>query len=988
MWHNFIFFAFIFTISTFLMKQIKFLLAILMVLAMSISANAQKNYSYKSVEGDPLKARIYTLDNGLKIYLTVNKDQPRIQTYIAVRVGGKNDPHETTGLAHYLEHLMFKGTSQFGTTDYKKEKPLLDSIEAKYEVYRRTRDDAKRKAIYHSIDSLSYLGSKIAIANEYDKLMAQIGSEGSNAYTSEDVTCYVEDIPSNELDSWAHVQSDRFKDLVIRGFHTELEAVYEEYNIYLTRDMDKIIEQTNRSLFPNHPYGMQTVIGTQDHLKNPSITNIKNHYKYWYVPNNVAICMSGDFDMDKVVAVIDKYFGDWQPNPSLKYLDVPAVDPLKAPVYKDVYGHEADMVSLAWPFPGKSSKDADYLYLIDKLLCNGTAGLFDIDLNQQQKVLNAESFNNDMADYSSLYTVAVPKEGQTLEQARDLIIAEVKKIANGEFCEELLKSVINNMRLEKMRSLENNSSRADMFVDAFVAGIDWKDKVAQLDRISKISKADIVEFAKRTLTDSYVCIYKHKGDDPNEKKIEKPAISPIEMNRDKCSDYVKAIGSAKTDEIEPVFLDYNKDLTVSKLSNGTKMLYKQNTDNSRFRLSYIIEHGSKNDRELATASSLLNYAGTAKLSAEQLQSKLYSLACKVGVDVSTERTTINISGLSDNMKDAMDICEKWLAEANVSSDVYKDYVANELEGRRVDKLDQRSNFRHMLVWGMYGDKNRFTNILSQKELESANPKTLLAQLGKLKNYEQTVLYYGPMTQKDVEALVTKIHKMSKKPIAAEKDNNFAELETPTNEVYIAPYDAKNIYMYMLSNNGQKYDAGLVPQAQMFSNYFGQDMSSIVFQELREARGLAYSASAGYQMANRKDRDNSFTTYIITQNDKMKECVSVFNDIIENMPKNDISFQMAKKALLKRIATTRTIKDGVLFDYLGAQRLGLDHDINADIYNKVQNMTIDDIADFQKDNVKGRTYKYLILGDEKELDMDFLKTKGTINHITTEQIFGY
>ena len=255
-------------------------------------------YKYEEVKGDLAKTRIYTLKNGLKVYLSVNKEEPRIQTYIAVRTGSKNDPAETTGLAHYLEHLMFKGTGKFGVTDSVAEAPLLADIEQRYEHYRTLTDPEERRAAYHGIDSVSQLAAQYFIPNEYDKLMAAIGAEGTNAYTSNDVTCYVEDIPSNEVENWARIQSDRFQNMVIRGFHTELEAVYEEYNIHLTDDTDKLFNALLAKLFPNHPYGTQTTIGTQEHLKNPSITNIKEYFRKWYVPNNVAICMSGDLDPD------------------------------------------------------------------------------------------------------------------------------------------------------------------------------------------------------------------------------------------------------------------------------------------------------------------------------------------------------------------------------------------------------------------------------------------------------------------------------------------------------------------------------------------------------------------------------------------------------------------------------------------------------------------------------------------------------------------
>src|SRR5574344_2264266 len=175
------------------MKRLFGTLIMALIAMLAVSCNA---YRYETVKDDPLKARIYTLDNGLKVYMTVNKETPRIQTYIAVRVGGKDDPSETTGLAHYFEHLMFKGTSKFGTQNCELEKPLLDQIEMLFEEYRSTTDPEQRKAIYSRIDSISLEASRYSIPNEYDKLMSAIGATGTNAGTSYDQTVYIEDIPS------------------------------------------------------------------------------------------------------------------------------------------------------------------------------------------------------------------------------------------------------------------------------------------------------------------------------------------------------------------------------------------------------------------------------------------------------------------------------------------------------------------------------------------------------------------------------------------------------------------------------------------------------------------------------------------------------------------------------------------------------------------------------------------------------------------------
>ena len=382
-------------------------------------------YKYETVDNDPSKTRIYTLDNGLKVYLSVNKEEPRIQTYIAVRTGSKNDPAETTGLAHYLEHLMFKGTDKFGVSDAAAEAPYLDEIEQRYEAYRHLTDPEERRQAYHEIDSVSQLAAQYNIPNEYDKLMAAIGAEGTNAYTSDDVTCYTEDIPSNEVDNWAKIQSDRFMNMTIRGFHTELEAVYEEYNISLTSDMRKLFAALSAKLYPTHPYGTQTTIGTQDHLKNPSITNIKAYFKKWYVPNNVAICMAGDFDPDEVIATIDKYFGQWQPGDDVSQPVYPEQPELTAPVDTTVIGLEAETIWLGYRFGKASSLQTDTLNVIELMLSNGTAGLIDLDITQQMKMLEAWGGVQTGMDYSTFILAGTPKEGQSLDEVRQLLLAEI-----------------------------------------------------------------------------------------------------------------------------------------------------------------------------------------------------------------------------------------------------------------------------------------------------------------------------------------------------------------------------------------------------------------------------------------------------------------------------------------------------------------------------------------------------------------------------------
>ena len=971
-------------------KTLQFLSVVLLTLLWATSCNKvnTSKFEYESVPDDPLKARIYTLDNGLKVYMSVNKEKPRIQTYIAVRVGGKNDPAETTGLAHYFEHLMFKGTNKFGTMNYEKEKPLLDEIERLFEVYRKTTDENARKALYHQIDSVSYEASKYAIPNEYDKLMSAIGANGTNAYTGFDMTVYTEDIPSNQIENWAKIQSERFQNNVIRGFHTELETVYEEKNMSLTRDFRKVYEKLLATLFPHHPYGTQTVLGTQEHLKNPSITNIKNYYKTWYVPNNMAICLSGDFDPDQMIEVLNTYFGNMQKNDNLPKLQLPKEEPITKPVETEVFGLDAANITIGWRFPGANSPEKEMLDLIGQVLSNGQAGLIDLDLLQQQKVLNAYAGTYDMADYCAFVMNATPKQGQTLEQLKEILLGEIEKLKKGDFDEGLLEASINNFKLYQLYRLESNAGRADWFVNSFINGSDWKDEVGVLDRMSKITKQQIIDFANANFKDNYAVVYKREGKDPNELKISKPEITAIVMNRDTSSDYLRDIREAEVTPIEPVFLDYNKDMDQFKAKSGIPVLYKQNVTNDIFDLEYVFEMGNNNDKALGTAIQYLAYLGTSTMTPEQIKSEFYKLACSFNVYPASDRTYVTLSGLSENMTKALDLFEQLLADPQVNKEAYTNLVADILKKRSDAKLNQGSNFNQLINYAIWGPKSPATNVLSTEELKNMDPAALLDRIRNIHTYEHRILYYGPKTKDELLADINKLHRVPEKLNPIQAGEEFTQQITDNNKVYFAQYDAKQIYMSMVSNRGEKFDPSIEPIRDMYNEYFGGGMNSIVFQEMREARGLAYSAGAYLLPPSKLKYPYIMRTFIASQNDKMDDAVKAFDEIINNMPESEHAFELAKEAILARLRTERITKSSVLWSYIRAQDMGLSTDTRKELYKEVPTMTLADVKAFQEKWVKGRTYVFCILGDEKDLDMKKMATYGTIQKLTKEEIFGY
>ncbi len=961
------------------------------VLLAALALTAQgKDYKYVTVPGDLTQTRIYTLDNGLKVYLSVNKERPRLQANIAVKTGSRNDPAETTGLAHYLEHLMFKGTKQFGVSDPVAEAPYLADIEARYEQYRKLTDPEARRKAYHEIDSVSQLAAKYFIPNEYDKLMSAIGSEGTNAYTSNDVTCYVENIPSNEIENWARVQSDRFQNMVIRGFHTELEAVYEEKNIGMAQDQRKMWEALYAKMFPTHPYGTQTTIGTQEHLKNPSITNIKNYFNRYYVPNNVAICMAGDFNPDEVIAIIDKYFGTWKKNDHLSRPEFAPLAPITHPIDTTVVGKEAEYLMMGWRFGRANEGQVDTLNIISSVLANGKCGLFEIDLEQKMKLMGASAFSDEMSDYSPFVLVGYPKDNQSLTEVRDLLLQEIEKLKRGDFDDGLIPAVISNAKLNFYRSLQNNNNRASMMVNAFINEQDWADVANLVDRISKISKKDVVDFANRHFKNNYVCVYKRVGTDSTQVKIDKPEITAIPTNRDLSSQFLNDIKNSYVKPIQPRFLDFNNDLTVATTKRGLPLLYKHNEEDGLFTLAFVFDIGNENDNKLDYGPNYMEYIGTDKKSVSQIKQDFYELACNYGISVGANRTSISLTGLDEKMPEALALLENFIQNAKADPESWNQYVNLVAKNREDNKKNQSANFSALRNYVTYGEYNPTRNLLSTDQLLKADPQEFLKLIAGLKNYKHTVMYYGPRSQKELDKVVSKIHKTAKAKKLADipAGKEYTEQTTPQNEVYIAPYEAKNIYMIQYHNENKPFSLDEMPVKTMFNEYFGGGMITIVFQELRESRGLAYSAAASYVTPSRLNHPEYYLTYIVSQNDKMMDCINVFNNILDTIPQSETAFEIAKQSATKSLQTARTTKFNILSSYYAAKKRGFDFDLSERIYKALPSMKLKDIVDFEKKNMVGKTYKYIILGDEKELDMESLGKIGPIHRLTTEQIFGY
>jgi predicted Zn-dependent peptidase len=949
-------------------------------------ANAA-GYTYRYVTGDPMQARFYTLANGLTVILSPNHKEPRVSVRIAVRAGSNTDPRDHTGLAHYLEHLLFKGTDQFGSLDWAKEKPYLDQIDGLYEQYNSTKDSVKRRTIYHRIDSVSGLASKYAIANEYDKMMANIGSTGTNAHTAVEETVYEEDIPSNAMDKFLVVQAERFRDPILRLFHTELEAVYEEKNRTLDNDGNKMYEAMLYSLFPTHNYGQQTTIGTIEHLKNPSLKAIRDYYHKYYVPNNMAIIMAGDIDPDQLIKKIDQAFAYMKRQPVQLYNPAPE-KALSAPIVKDIYGPSAENMRISYRTPAATTHDAMVLDLISSVLSNGKAGLLDLNLNKQQKVQGSQAGLLQYKDYGVFILVGNAKQGQTLEEVKDLLMQQVDLLKKGNFDESLIKAIVANAKLSLLEELEKNPTRTGALVNGFVKhrGEKWDKDVSDLDDQAKVSKAEIMQIANKYLGNNYVLLYKRKGEDKSIVKVDKPSITPVETNAGKQSPFVKKIEGMSVSDMHPQWLDFSSGIVRAK-AGIADVLYVPNKENELFHLYYRLEMGSRNNKLLPLAAQYFQFLGTDKYSSEQISKEFYNIACNFSINATADVTTVSITGLQENFDKGVALFEDILTNCRPDTAALASLKGRILKARSNAKLNKQAILQGLINYARYGEKNPFNDVLSTDELNNLKAEDLVNILHGLLSYQHSIIYYGKLPVESFTSTIAGLHKLPAAFTSVPVRKEYPFTSQKASQVLFANYDMVQAEICWI-RNAAPYDVNKEPVVDVFDNYFGGGMGSIVFQTIRESKALAYSTFATYRTPARKEDPYYILAYIGCQADKMADALKGMNDLLNELPVSDKGFELAKVSLKKDIETERVTQDGIVFSYLAAKDKGLDYDQRKTEYEALDKLSMNDVKRFHQDQVSGKDYTYCVVASDKKVNMEDLKKVGGVKVLSLDEVFGY
>lgn len=882
------------------------LLAVLLFLAPAVSAKPAKMTPLAPTvpalieqprPDDPLQVTIHRLPNGLTVYLSPNKGLPRVTAWISVRAGSKHDPADSTGMAHYLEHMLFKGTDRLGTLDYAKERVHLERIRALYEKLFKTKGEEARKKVYAEIDAENVKAGAFAVPNEIDKFYRTIGARGLNAFTSDERTTYIVDLPANRLEDWATVESERFAAPVFRMFQSEIEAVYEEKNRALDNAEWLLSEEVEKRLYKLHPYGQQPTIGTIEHLKNPSLEKMYAFYSRWYAPNNMAIALAGDFDRKAALELIKKRFGAWKP------VELEALPnwglPKPAGAERHVVTYEAEeKVVLAWPTVAHDHPDADALSMMDMLMDNSAAGLFNLRLNQAQKVKAAGSYPSMRNDAGAWYAWAAPKKDQTLEQAEALLLETVEALKNGEFADEDLAAVITDFEVGEKSRLESNEARVAMMSGNFVSLETWERTAGRLERLRKVTKADVVRVAKSYLGADRVVVQRRNGK-PEIPTIAKPAFTKMPIDPSRVSERLKAMLARSPAPIEPRWLAAGRDYEITPIEGG-RLYSAKNPYNDLFSLTWRFDRGSRAARKLCWALELLDLAGAGPRSAEEFKKKLYALGTSLSYHCDEDVSGVSLSGLDRNLWASLELMQERFDWPTLAPDAL-DKLKEVSRGAREDEKKNPGSVHGALgELAMRGRESSVLARLTDAELTGLAEGELKNLVRDFMSYERRVGYIGNRAPREIAKLLWTGRRHRAVPARAP----LRLLRPAKTRLLFTHRDMVQAQVGFFAAD-EVFDPQKVVDYQFLSQYLGGGMSSLIFQEVRESRSLAYSAGGGHTVTADKGDDTQLWGRVGCQADKTPEAVELMLELLRRPPIAPQRFAETAKAIEEGYRTNPT-----------------------------------------------------------------------------------
>ena len=735
-------------------------------------------------------------------------------------------------------------------------------------------------------------------------------------------------------------------------------------------------------LFPTHPNGQQTTLGKAEHLKNPSMKAIHKYFDDFYVPNNMAVILVGDLDYDKSIQLINDNFGKLKPKEIINK-DKIVEKPFTEKTTITVQSPTMPRLQIGWRTDSFGTHESRLSELCSQILCNnGEVGFVDINLNQKQKVLRAGAFSYAFKEYGYFSMVIIPKENQTLEEGEQFLLAQIQLLKDGDFPDWLLPAILNDMKMQRLKAWESANGLATTLYDNFIKDTNWEEELQEMDLYSAITKEDLVKFANDFFDENYVAVYKNQGENEDLIRVENPKITPIKINREADSEFYKEIQKIPSIPVEPVFIDFEKEILAEEIV-GRTISFVENKYSEIAQVNFLFPIGKDNDNQLDTAFSLLDYLGTNTQSAEDIKAEFYKLGITHSFQVTNEHTSWMLSGLEENIAEGLEFLFNYIQNLAEDQDVYEEVIATILEARAYNKKDKGKIMSALSNYTKFGKNSRLRDVLSEKEMRELSSENLIKIIQNLLLQTFEVFFYG----KNYDAFLPVISKLMA-PISVEiPAPKIYEEIAPDGKYYFTAYDMVQVELLKIGQGSvvNPYEFGKI---NIFNEYFGRGLSSIVFQELRESRSLAYSAYVSYAAANLKDKHNYITAYIGTQPDKLVIANDAINDLMENFPLIENQFQNAKNTILKQIASGRINRQNIFFKNYNQKKLGIFHDLREDIYKQVGEMEMEDLNKFYQEEIQNVKYNTALMGNLKDILKADPSLEGRLEVLSLEELFGY
>ncbi|MEE0950915.1 MAG: insulinase family protein [Paludibacteraceae bacterium] len=916
----------------------------------------------------------YKLDNGLTVMLWEDHDQPDVTGYVVVRAGAVDEPAEYTGLAHYLEHMLFKGTQKIGALDWEAEKPIYDSIIALYDQYCETTDPEQREKLATQINECSMREAKVSSTEDFFNLLDLIGAEGVNAFTSFDVTAYHNSFPEAEMYRWLTIFSDRLIDPVFRTFQAELENVFEEYNMYANNPSSQASKQLMQDIYRGSPYE-RDVIGHPKHLKNPRLSKLIEFYNTWYVPNNMALILVGDFDAEAAKPMIAETFSRLQPKELPARPSYPEVQLTGSKHYNLGYSPQ-----IAWVYPGVKANDPEQevLEFVCNLLSNGQTGLLDkitIDGEVQFAGVGLDARRNT----GRIIVQAVPyydANQQMFESDKateKIVMKEIDKIKAGDISDEMIASLKRMYAQSYKVANESSESKMNWLLSAFMYNMPLEQVLNANDHIQALTKEEIVRVAKKYFSQDHMTISFDEATKTNKAKtLPKPNIKPLEPVKDAKTAYAEAFKKLPKGQLKQTFNNFN-DVQVSSLGENITLHYTPNTKNDVFSLTLRYGVGEHEMPLLPYAAALMNNAGIMGNPATEGKDFAQQMA-ELGGDVSygcnDSYFYISISGEDGNMNKIMNLVNRQLLMPYLEKKQLDAIKGSEFFTRLSRQKRTAVQKSALMQYALYGDKSAYLDEVPFADIWGMGLPQVQSLLSSARTYALNVFYCGTLTPEQLvaELPLTEGMRPSNSPFIQEKKT----YDKPT--VFFLPnsdVQQADLYFYI---NGQPYDIASDVYSDAFNQYFSGGFSGIVLNEIRTKRSMAYTAYGVNQTPSLTGKNTNFIGYVGTQSDKVVDAINVYMDLLTTMPADTTRMEAIRAALKQAAQTAKPSMRGKASTFEAWKRLGYNDDpakINAE---KIDNLTYEQIEAFYKENIQGKPITIILMGDPKKIDLKAIQTK--------------